>query len=748
MKKPHHRRSIRHMLRIFNARRSQAARATVAMIAISLAGPASVSAQYVDLNRFYVGENSLGFWIEGATHIERSGYSISGAGDVNGDGFADIIIGGPQGAHPLDDTPDRGKAHVLFGKASGLGNFELLDIESNATSDGYMITGAYDGDRAGLSVSGAGDFNGDGFDDILIGAPIATVIGDNKFSPGAVYLVFGKASGFSNIYVTGFERGWYPNEGIAILGASDYKLLGWSVSGAGDINADGYDDIVLGQYLLDGPNDDRTASGSSYVIFGKANGFGNIDLDNLRSGAISDGFAIWGGSEKEWAGYSVSGAGDFNGDGFDDIIIGRPRKDASAEMREIAGSSYILFGKADGFTNLDLADVDTTPTTNGLHIVGARSRDISGFNVSGVGDFNGDGYSDVIIGATAADGPLDERAYAGDAYVVLGRPSGPPILDLASLESDATSDGFVIFGEERIYKTGHRVSGIGDVNGDGYADLIVGAIQAGHLVPGRDFSGYSYVIYGHGLASTNLDLANIGGVFDKSYTIRGARQHDDSGSSLSSLGDINSDGITDFAIGAKEADVVRYLNALRMIVFNRGVSYVFWGNTSAIKATYKAFCRPGDAPRRAIGVIGDGSNASSPDSRCWIDFDSGDNGAAGASLQTVSLIRTNSGLLGNLAENSAGVMWEITTDRVGWTTATITLKYTDGEIATVLQDGKDPEADLTIYQAKSKGEPFTELPTIVNTRKNTVSADVNSLSTFVIGNRSGLVVGFEGFNLQ
>jgi hypothetical protein len=408
-----------------------------------------------------------GFQINGEAAEDRSGFSVSSAGDVNGDGFDDLIIG----AHRADPNGNAsGASYVVFGKSTGFSaNLELLSLDGN---NGFQINGEAAFDYSGFSVSSAGDINGDGFDDLIIGAYFADPNGSGS---GASYVVFGKSSGFSaNLELSSLDG----SNGFQINGEAAFDLSGFSVSNAGDVNGDGFDDLIIGAYLAD-PN--SSGSGTSYVVFGKSSGFtANLELSSLDG---NNGFQINGEAAFDLSGFSVSSAGDINGDGFDDLIIGAHRADPNGND---SGASYVVFGKSSGFSaNLQLSSLDGN---NGFQINGEATYDFSGISVSGVGDINGDGFDDLIIGAYFAD---PNGSTSGASYVVFGKSSGfTANLQLSSLDG---SNGFQINGVTAVDLSGFSVSSAGDVNGDGFDDLIIGAYRAD---PNGSGSGASYVVFG------------------------------------------------------------------------------------------------------------------------------------------------------------------------------------------------------------------------------------------------------------
>ena len=407
----------------------------------------------------------------GAGADDQAGWAVGAAGDVNGDGRRDLVVGAPN-ADP-GSRENAGSTYVVFGGAER-GSLEL----GNLGDRGFRIDGAGAGDRSGFAVSGAGDVNGDGRDDLLVGAPRLDARG--AASAGAVYVVFGK-TGTANVDLAALGSGGY-----AITGAAGGDLAGVSVSSVGDLNGDGRPEAVIG---ASGANPlERPAAGAVHVVFGRPGG-GNVDLANPGDSSFE--IAGKGGSH---AGLAVGSSADMNGDGRPEILIGAPTG-GTGDRAAGSGEGYVVWGPA-GPGALDLGAFDGQGFT-----VRGGGDDHLGVSAASVGDLNEDGRPDVAFGAPFAS--AGERSRSGTLFVIFGR-ADAGVVDSTSLGgAGARIDGA---GEGDL--AGAAADAAGDFNGDGHADVALSAPYADTL--SREESGTAYVVFGPLAAGTSLDLGALG----------------------------------------------------------------------------------------------------------------------------------------------------------------------------------------------------------------------------------------------
>ncbi len=409
-------------------------------------------------------------------------------------------------------------------------------------AQGVTIQGVSAGDYSGYSLASVDDVNDDGIADFVIGAPYTAPPG--KFRAGTVYLIWGKNdSSWSSV----FELSDLGTNGVVINGNFSSANCGYSVASA-DVNNDGIPDLLMGAPLA-APGG-RSSAGVTYIVWGK-NDTWPLTLELSALG--TNGVAIHGALSRDESGYSVASAGDVNGDGIPDLVIGAPY--ASPGDRSFAGVTYVLWGKNGTWPlTIELSALDETI---GCIINGALAGDYSGWSVASV-DLNGDGIADLVTGAYLAD--LPGGSGAGIAYVVWGKNGTWPLfLELSTLGTK----GVAINGVGQAYYTGWSVASI-DLNGDGISDLAIGAYRA--TPGGRSIAGITYVVWGKkGTWSPVIELSILG---TQGVAINGALANDGSGSSVAAS-DVNDDGIPDLVIGARLASPGDQLNA--------GMAYVIFG---------------------------------------------------------------------------------------------------------------------------------------------------------------------------
>lgn len=490
-----------------------------------------------------------GITIFGADGGDLSGYSVSTAGDVNGDGFDDLVIGADHGRGVNNLQFAAGECYLVFGGPALPATINLASLGSS----GVTIIGKDATDFSGNSVSSAGDLNGDGFDDVIIGARGGDGADDTKSFAGEAYVIFGAATLPATIQLASLN-----SSGMTIFGIDGFDETGGSVSGAGDVNGDGFDDVIIGAFASAGAGNNAAYAGESYVIFGGESLPATIDLGSLNSSGIT----IFGAEAGDNSGVSVSNAGDVNGDGFDDVIIGAQSADGLNNLKLSAGESYLIFGGDSLPATIDLANLGAA----GMIIFGADATDFSGHAVSNAGDVNGDGFDDLLIGAFGADGVSNASGSAGETYLIFGAETLPATIDLANLGAA----GITIFGIDPLDYSGHAVSSAGDVNGDGFADLLIGALLAagpGNTAPN---AGEAYLVFGAATLPATIDLSDLGDAGNTFLAIDGT---DNVGQSVSTAGDINGDGLDDIIIGARFADGAGNSK------MDSGESYVIFGGT-------------------------------------------------------------------------------------------------------------------------------------------------------------------------
>ena len=397
----------------------------------------------------------------------RLGYSVAGAGDVNGDGFSDVIVGL---INFSNGQSNEGVALIYFGGSGGFNVNNDALLESNQS-----------GALMGWSVAGAGDVNGDGFSDVIVSAP---QFGNGQTNEGAAFVYFGGVGAFN---VT-------PDAQLESNQVDAY--FGESVAAAGDVNGDGFSDVIAGAFLYDNGQIDE---GAAFVYFGGTGAFNATPDGLLESNQTNSGF-----------GYAVGGGSDLNGDGCADVIVGAYLYDSGQINEGVVG---IYYGGSGSFD----AGIDKLLESN-------RASAEFGSSVAAVGDVNGDGYVDIIAGEILFDNGQNNE---GGAFVYFGGTGAFETTPDAHLESNQMNAGM-----------GRSVASAGDVNGDGFADVIVGAPDFDN---GQDDEGVAFIYLG-GARGINTSVA---------AQLESNQVNANFGRSVASAGDVNGDGFSDVIIGVR-----------------------------------------------------------------------------------------------------------------------------------------------------------------------------------------------------
>lgn len=438
-------------------------------------------------------------------------------GDFNGDGEADLALGAAFADGVDNAQVDAGEVYVFLSVADTSG-------EIPGSRADLVMTGTQAGEQAGRSLATT-DFNGDGTDDLVIGAPAADADTERSES-GLVYIIPGDPR---------FEtrpRELDPPQEVTISGADGGDYFGYSLA-AGDFDGDGADDLAVGAFLGDGPDDERDNGGEAYVFHGG----GAPRSRDLGEG--SGDTTIYGADAGDHLGETVS-AGDFDGDGREDLVAvatfgDGPDNEPEADVGEV----YVLTGALEG--EIDLAD-----GVPGVTVVGVDDGDQLGHSAASL-DFNGDGFADLLLGAVSADGVDNSADLAGEVALVMGTNSPPARI--------AVGDGDVpvLYGDAGG-RLGRSVAA-GDLDGDGYGDALLaapetknasGAVEAGaaFVIFGGPDAGFPQTVPGDSLA-----------IYGRAAGNNLATQVNGNPSML--LAELNGDGLDDVIISASRASEKR-----------------------------------------------------------------------------------------------------------------------------------------------------------------------------------------------
>jgi cysteine-rich repeat protein len=356
------------------------------------------------------GPETAGVRFAGDTADANFAQTAAAAGDVNGDGYADVMIG----AHDFDTGQGVGAAFVFHGDAS-IGNLVPSQAATRLEAD------APDIGNFGYSLGSAGDVNGDGYGDVIVGAPFGGA------SEGFAFVFHGSPAGIPS-------GGAIATAAARIAGDQADGELGRSVAGAGDVNGDGFGDVVVGAKGYDAGEQDE---GAALVYLGGVAGIGDGDPSTADT-------RLEGNQQSAELGGSVASAGDVNGDGFADVIVAALNYDAGQAFE---GAAFVFHGGAGGIPDGGPATAATRLETDTLNL-GLQGA-------SGAGDVNGDGFADVIVAASSG------------AVIFLGGAAGIPSANFAAAATELLAAPPYTVG-------GRNVAGAGDVNGDGFADVLVG----------------------------------------------------------------------------------------------------------------------------------------------------------------------------------------------------------------------------------------------------------------------------------
>ncbi|HHQ47987.1 MAG TPA: hypothetical protein ENK19_03790, partial [Acidobacteria bacterium] len=492
--------------------------------------------------------SSAGEISEGEQDNEQLGSSTAPAGDVNGDGLADWVVGAP--GYDQDGTADRGRVLLYLGST----------IEAERKQPDVIFVGAAPGDRLGVSVAGNADVNGDGTPDLLFGAEQHD--GSTATGAGKAYLVY-------------FDPADYPNLGdpavsdtveiasiadLTYLGIASGDRAGHAVALSRDLNGDGRGEVLIGAPAAD--RSGITDRGEVYLVYGDPALTSPVDLSLVGAdppGGI-DGVTYLGKADGDGLGWSISAGEDFDGDGQGDVLMGAPFvdfDDGTDALQPDGGGTYLdTEPNSRGITEVDDLGSGKPGSRDGLKSFGDQPDMRLGTSVALIPDHDGNLYAEIVMGAPGAS-PAG-RSGAGEAFILSGASLdsvGHGLVPLSEIRDPATGKGTAFRGAAAGDELGASVAAGSDTNGDGVEEVLMGAPGADPGDPARTDAGASYLDMGSfGTPSRGITEVDTLGTSQPGAVFTGESAGDRSGSAVAGIGDADGDGLGDLSIGAPGTD--------------------------------------------------------------------------------------------------------------------------------------------------------------------------------------------------